>query len=1263
MGEKDGNVNTNYPKIISSEKAITNSSFLNIYDGSLIGLKDNSIGVIVKDSEENYDLLIQDESDTLEKVTIAIPNLEEFGNVAQIGNTYYPSIKSAVEALSDSEENKITVLKNIKTILSNNIDDLKNCVLDLNGKNIKLFKSTTFITNSGTLKLIDSQNVLDEEGIITTQAGSIQGTGIVVENNGTLVNEGAYITTTGSSTIENTGVVNVDSGTVEGYGSNGVIHNSENGEIKISGGKVRLTDSIFYYDHVKTIYNESSKENAVILEKGILDLSTARAGGYSGSKAGITSNKGIVTINGGEIQGTSSSEGSTGVSADGTAKIIVNDGTIKVNSTIAYLTSGEIEINNGTLTSGIRGINYGSGSSNGKVTINGGTISSYYQSVDMYNLTNPTLIITGGTITSSNSTTINNQQPRSIGNITIKGGTIISKNNQALYNTGTITIGTKGDTNEDGSLKVSKESPELIGNVGIENTGTLNFYDGIVKGKTTAISGTINEIEEGYEIISTSDETYKEIKYLDKLPIAEIESTGTQYYNLQEAIDASTDGDTIKIIRKATILPNVETVTNTKNITLDINGYEVKVQNSTFITNNGTLKLIDSQNVLDEEGIITTQAGSIQGTGIVVENNGTLVNEGAYITTTGSSTIENTGVVNVDSGTVEGYGSNGVIHNSENGEIKISGGKVRLTDSIFYYDHVKTIYNESSKENAVILEKGILDLSTARAGGYSGSKAGITSNKGIVTINGGEIQGTSSSEGSTGVSADGTAKIIVNDGTIKVNSTIAYLTSGEIEINNGTLTSGIRGINYGSGSSNGKVTINGGTISSYYQSVDMYNLTNPTLIITGGTITSSNSTTINNQQPRSIGNITIKGGTISAINDSSVKNNGGTINIEGGTYSSNNTVVNNESGIVNMSNVSIENVPVAVTNNTGTVNINESVTINASDKAINNTGTGIINIGTKDKQVSVTNPSITGTNYGVYNVNGKINYYDGIITGALNQAIYGVVNEVEPGYKIKSESNESTTSSTLTVIGTDERVAVVNGMNFTNLQEAINACPDNIETDVTLYSNITLNSNILVSANKKIKLYLNGYSITYGDYNFTKEGSLEIITNNSNTVAGNIINTVKDILNISNVSKNIIVYEMDDGSKLDANKEYTLYLNGEKVKMNEEDNLGRYSLGNKEEIMKTVRERLYLNKLYEGKYEVVSDDGNKATFWVTKEGQVLGTARENIVNEENNLVSSAFAELIITIQTGIIKGRYILLISLISVIMLLLFSIRRQKRA
>ncbi len=1005
----------------------------------------------------------------------------------------------------------------------------------------------------------------------------------------------------------------------------------------------------------KIIYNESSKENAVVLEKGVLELK---------SGTGIVSNKGIVTINGGEIKGTASSGDAGGVSVS-TSKIIINNGTINISGSYYHNScganignSGEIEINGGNI-SATYGISYGWNVTNAKLTINGGTINSYYTGITMNDQNNATLIITGGTITSSNSTTIINQQPRSTGNIMITGGTIVSQTETALTNYDVVTIGTKGDTNEDGSLKVSKESPEIIGNVGITNNGTLNFYDGIVKGKTTAISGKINEIEEGYEIISTSDETYKEIKYLDKLPVVEIESTGTQYYNLQEAIDASTDGDTIKIIRKATILQNAETVTNAKNITLDINGYEVKVQNSPFITNNGTLKLIDSQNVLDEEGIITTQAGSIQGTGIIVENNGTLVNEGTYISSTGSSTIKNAGIFTLESGSLAGKGAIAVLNNSDTGEIKINSGKISGIRNDGSTQNL--IKNTSTSNNAIIIEKCVLDL------GFSNTTTmnGIETNAGTIKLSNTNITGTSSGRKILGIKALNESKVIYNSGTISVDDdwsadASGIYVEGNVEINGGNI--------YGEGCGTsvaqaGKLVVNGGVISSHVNGLE--NNSSNNVIINDGEIKNLNtevrynSAILNNAS----GIITIKGGTISAINNSSVKNNGGTLNIEGGTYSSNNTVVNNESGIVNMSNVSIENVPVAVTNNTGTVNINESVTINASDKAINNTGTGIINIGTKDKQVSVTNPSITGTNYGVYNVNGKINYYDGIITGALNQAIYGVVNEVEPGYKIKSESNESTTSSTLTVIGTDERVAVVNGMNFTNLQEAINACPDNIETDVTLYSNITLNSNILVSANKKIKLYLNGYSITYGDYNFTKEGSLEIITNNSNTVAGNIINTVKDILNISNVSKNIIVYEMDDGSKLDANKEYTLYLNGEKVKMNEEDNLGRYSLGNKEEIMKTVRERLYLNKLYEGKYEVVSDDGNKATFWITKEGQVLGTARENIVNEENNLVSSAFAELIITIQTGIIKGRYILLLSLISVIMLLLFSIGRQKRA
>ena len=56
IGEKDGNVNIEYPKIISEKTSIYNSTgLLNYYDGVLIGTKDNSIVGKIDDIEENID--------------------------------------------------------------------------------------------------------------------------------------------------------------------------------------------------------------------------------------------------------------------------------------------------------------------------------------------------------------------------------------------------------------------------------------------------------------------------------------------------------------------------------------------------------------------------------------------------------------------------------------------------------------------------------------------------------------------------------------------------------------------------------------------------------------------------------------------------------------------------------------------------------------------------------------------------------------------------------------------------------------------------------------------------------------------------------------------------------------------------------------------------------------------------------------------------------------------------------------------------------
>lgn len=94
------------------------------------------------------------------------------------------------------------------------------------------------------------------------------------------------------------------------------------------------------------------------------------------------------------------------------------------------------------------------------------------------------------------------------GNIVIKSATIISTTQNAISNEGTLVIGVKEDGN------VSDSSPVIIGeNYGVESTKTFEFYDGIIKGITNAVSGTITEIETGTQEVNDTEiideKTYK----------------------------------------------------------------------------------------------------------------------------------------------------------------------------------------------------------------------------------------------------------------------------------------------------------------------------------------------------------------------------------------------------------------------------------------------------------------------------------------------------------------------------------------------------------------------------------------------------------------------------------------------------------------------------------------------------------------------------------------------------------------------------------
>lgn len=187
---------------------------------------------------------------------------------------------------------------------------------------------------------------------------------------------------------------------------------------------------------------------------------------------------------------------------------LYNDGTKKlskapiVNDPVAIRNRGTIKISNGTVTANAKSaaINNETG---GRLIITGGNItntgdSSTAKRQAVYN--NGGIVEISGTayLSAKNDGTYNGNDRGTIqnlnnGTIIITGGTIESFTSQAIVNQSgcTLILGT-----EDGTP--NSTTPVIKGaKYGIQNKATLNFYDGIVKGVTGSISGTVTKTEAG----------------------------------------------------------------------------------------------------------------------------------------------------------------------------------------------------------------------------------------------------------------------------------------------------------------------------------------------------------------------------------------------------------------------------------------------------------------------------------------------------------------------------------------------------------------------------------------------------------------------------------------------------------------------------------------------------------------------------------------------------------------------------------------------
>lgn len=956
-----------------------------------------------------------------------------------INSVEIASVRTNIKTYSNTAiiNNSKLDIKNVKVDTNNvyGIVNQGNAELELNGAEITTVsgKCQKLLYNTGDAKLTinDVYVHIDNSDLYNLYALYNESSEKVT------INGGIYRAKKAAVYNDNGGIIEITAGSFDGMSGDNTINNY-NGELIIRGGT-------FYAPEYRTAIRSTTGKITVY-------DGTFKRGGSAYS---IYANSGTeLIVNGGTFEesvagcGTSTVNGGTLANLDNWGTMTVNNGTI----TRAY-NAGTMTINNGTY----------------------GTIENYY---------NATMTINDATVSGSNVALSNN------GTMTVLGGSFIG-NNYGMWTNTTATIGTKGDET------VSTQVPYIKGNsyngVKINGNATFNFYDGYIEGPTSsAIDGIVTDKEDGYEIVSGTPETGRESKTLQRLYVAQIESTGAKYYSIQDAVNACqtyVDGDdttkeTITILREISIGssdPTIEIPRN-KYITLDLNGNQISASNETTFTNEGKFTVTDSSE--ETTGLL------LNGTGNLIENN----ENGKITLTTVKLTASNGTVVvnnsnedlNILSGTV--INSVCAVKNKSTADIIINSATI--TCSQYAIDNDSS--GDITVDSATITAKRCINNSangsiTINSGSFTSGRyyytAAIYNNNGTVTINDGNIFGLYAVQN---VGEDGA--IYLKGGTLSAEGTSDYwaytlkMEKGKAYIQGGTITRNDSWRCSAGLFDNSEVYISAGTITG-----PITNGAGSTLEITGGTLNY-----IGNQ-----GTMTITGGTYTAAGTS--VENSGTATISNVTFTGtgNKTVYN--TGTISLINTTINNTydhtGVMAIDNTGTANlINTTVnTTGTNSVGINNTG--ILSLGVKN--ASGQTNEINGGAVGIVQT-GEFNYYCGTITGT--EAIQGKVTEIPDNKVVKIDEDSENNLETASLV-TPYDIVQIGETKYTSLQDAIDAVAANAGTPTTIkfIEDACLVESSTISSGKDIIIDLNGHKVRYFNKVLTNSGNVKIVDNNNET--------------------------------------------------------------------------------------------------------------------------------------------------------------------
>ena len=606
--------------------------------------------------------------------------------------------------------------------------------------------------------------------------------------------------------------------------------------------------------------------------------------------------------------------------------------------------------------------------------------------------------------------------------------------------------------------------------------------------------------------------------------------------------------------------------------------------------------------------------------------------------------------------------------------LNITAGTTTITDSQYAADNTKDrgklskVTNTSGALNITegIFESIVNDSTTNVNGGYVKN---ITSS-GTLNISSGEVVKTISS-GILNVTG-GTFPVLINRDNIRNTgtATITGVTIPDIiNIDSGVIT--LTGSSITTLDNNGQGIINlsgdANVIATFYNNSSssmtfasgtvnkLYNYGNGIITIDGVNITSK----LNNDT----GDLIINSGNINNLS------NGSNVTINGGTI---NTITNSSYRTITINNGDIGSIT-----NGGTLNI-----LDGTIRFITNQSTGVLTIGTKDGIPSATNPKVynpTG-NYAILN-SGTFNYYDGIFTAKDSLVISGIINDVETDYSVYTAPDydeESQLTGTYSMIlkpaaETDTKIACVNGICYNTLQEAINASVQNCdETNICpmvvigdqFFFSVELDEDLVLAPQYSLTINLNQHNLNKNGYNIPDNITVTNGTIDGNNLQSSLARFLSNVFDSNNSNKNIIITNMEDGNALDTAKTYNLYKyeDSDYLLVNvSSDGAGKYAYGKGISDMKPIKGRLYLNDMPSGEYKLKDNYDNELEFTIYDDGTLSPNIRENVVSEFGHLSASAVATLIITIQTGIIRFRFILIILLIIIGLAMLLLMKKNK--